>query len=286
MKIATWNVNSIRARLPNLLAWLDGEAPDVALLQETKTTDDAFPRLEIEERGYVLRRRRPEELQRRRHPVEVSARRRRRHAAGRRRRRPGALRRGMGRRGRGRIARRLDLPAQWQPGGERQIPLQAGVDGASRGARRGAARGRGSGRSRRRLQRDSGAGGRLGPGRLGRRRPVPPGDAAALSRVAESRLHGGVPGPARRGRPLQLLGLSGPCVRGRPGPAHRPSPAFAAGRRPARGVRHRFETAWADPGPPTIRPCGASSTTPAVARRRTDRDGAEGCARTQRARRG
>ncbi len=53
MKIATWNVNSIRARLPNVLAWLDGEAPDVALLQETKTTDDSFPRLEFEERGYV-----------------------------------------------------------------------------------------------------------------------------------------------------------------------------------------------------------------------------------------
>ena len=52
MKIATWNVNSVRARLPNLLAWLDGAAPDVVLLQETKAVDAAFPRAEIEDRGY------------------------------------------------------------------------------------------------------------------------------------------------------------------------------------------------------------------------------------------
>lgn len=52
MKIATWNVNSIKARLPNVLAWLDEFAPEVALLQETKTVAEAFPRLEIEERGY------------------------------------------------------------------------------------------------------------------------------------------------------------------------------------------------------------------------------------------
>ena len=52
MKIATWNVNSIRARLPNVLDWLRDAAPDVALLQELKTVDDGFPRLEIEDLGY------------------------------------------------------------------------------------------------------------------------------------------------------------------------------------------------------------------------------------------
>ena len=52
MKIATWNVNSIKARLPNVLEWLDDAQPDVALLQEIKTVDDGFPALEIEERGY------------------------------------------------------------------------------------------------------------------------------------------------------------------------------------------------------------------------------------------
>ena len=54
MKAATWNVNSIKARLPNLLEWLDGFQPDVAMLQETKTVDENFPRLEIEERGYKI----------------------------------------------------------------------------------------------------------------------------------------------------------------------------------------------------------------------------------------
>ena len=53
MRIATWNVNSVRARLPNLLAWLDEAVPDVLLLQEIKTVAESFPALEIEERGYV-----------------------------------------------------------------------------------------------------------------------------------------------------------------------------------------------------------------------------------------
>ena len=52
MKIATWNVNSIRARLPRVLEWLEAARPDVALLQEIKTVDEGFPRLEIEELGY------------------------------------------------------------------------------------------------------------------------------------------------------------------------------------------------------------------------------------------
>lgn len=52
LKIATWNVNSIKARLPNVLDWLEEAAPDVALLQEIKTVDENFPVMEIEERGY------------------------------------------------------------------------------------------------------------------------------------------------------------------------------------------------------------------------------------------
>ena len=52
MKIATWNVNSVRARLPNLLAWLASAAPDVALLQEIKTVAEGFPELEIGDLGY------------------------------------------------------------------------------------------------------------------------------------------------------------------------------------------------------------------------------------------
>lgn len=52
MKIATFNVNSVRARLPNLLEWLAEATPDVVLLQEIKCQDEQFPQLEIEAAGY------------------------------------------------------------------------------------------------------------------------------------------------------------------------------------------------------------------------------------------
>jgi len=52
MKIASWNVNSLRVRLPHVLDWLDAHKPDVLGLQELKMTDDAFPADEIAEAGY------------------------------------------------------------------------------------------------------------------------------------------------------------------------------------------------------------------------------------------
>ena len=52
MKIATWNVNSIRARMERLRVWLAAHAPDVLCLQETKVEDQAFPALELESLGY------------------------------------------------------------------------------------------------------------------------------------------------------------------------------------------------------------------------------------------
>lgn len=51
-KIATWNVNSVKARLPNVLEWLTDAAPDVLLLQEIKCQEDGFPFLEFEAAGY------------------------------------------------------------------------------------------------------------------------------------------------------------------------------------------------------------------------------------------
>ena len=51
-RIATWNVNSLRVRLPHVLHWLDKEKPDVLALQETKTTDENFPTKEIHDAGY------------------------------------------------------------------------------------------------------------------------------------------------------------------------------------------------------------------------------------------
>jgi len=57
MRIATWNVNSIKQRVPRLLPWLDERRPDVVCLQETKLADDAFADLlgaELADRGYAV----------------------------------------------------------------------------------------------------------------------------------------------------------------------------------------------------------------------------------------
>ena len=52
LKIATWNVNSIRARKERVLAWLSAQQPDVLCVQETKVTDDVFPHEELASVGY------------------------------------------------------------------------------------------------------------------------------------------------------------------------------------------------------------------------------------------
>ena len=52
MKIATFNINSIRARIENLRTWLETEQPDVVLLQEIKCQDEQFPTMEIQAMGY------------------------------------------------------------------------------------------------------------------------------------------------------------------------------------------------------------------------------------------
>ncbi len=54
MRIATWNVNSIRARWPRLEAWLAANEPDVLCLQETKVTDEELPALELRATGYKV----------------------------------------------------------------------------------------------------------------------------------------------------------------------------------------------------------------------------------------
>jgi exodeoxyribonuclease-3 len=57
VRIATWNVNSVKQRVPRLLPWLDQRRPDVVCLQETKLADDAFAELladELSQRGYAM----------------------------------------------------------------------------------------------------------------------------------------------------------------------------------------------------------------------------------------
>ena len=53
MKVASFNVNSIRARLPVVLSWLQRSRPDVLVMQETKVQDEAFPKTAFEEPGYT-----------------------------------------------------------------------------------------------------------------------------------------------------------------------------------------------------------------------------------------
>jgi exodeoxyribonuclease-3 len=54
MQIVTWNVNSLRVRLPQLLDWLAANEPDIVALQETKLTDAAFPVAELQAAGYQV----------------------------------------------------------------------------------------------------------------------------------------------------------------------------------------------------------------------------------------
>ena len=59
MRVATWNVNSAKQRLPRLLPWLDERQPNVVCLQETKLADAAFDELlagELAARGYAVAR--------------------------------------------------------------------------------------------------------------------------------------------------------------------------------------------------------------------------------------
>lgn len=54
MKIASWNINSIKARQENVLKWLDKETPDILFMQELKGVNENFPSEAFEERGYTL----------------------------------------------------------------------------------------------------------------------------------------------------------------------------------------------------------------------------------------
>lgn len=57
MRVATWNVNSVKQRVPRLLPWLDERQPDVVCLQETKLVDEAFLALlgdDLAQRGYEV----------------------------------------------------------------------------------------------------------------------------------------------------------------------------------------------------------------------------------------
>ena len=52
MRLATWNVNSLTARLPRVIEWVEANQPDVLCMQETKLADDKFPEKDLAELGY------------------------------------------------------------------------------------------------------------------------------------------------------------------------------------------------------------------------------------------
>ena len=131
MRIATWNVNSIRQRMDNLCAWLKERQPDVVCLQETKITDDAFPRGALEGLGYNLAVHGQKTFNGvailSKYPLEQVT----TGPARRRIRRPCAVHRGGGLAPGRRGPRRLHLSAERQPGRQREISLQAELDGSA-----------------------------------------------------------------------------------------------------------------------------------------------------------
>ena len=83
VRIATWNVNSLNARLPRVEEWIEYAQPDVLCMQETKLADGAFPTMAFSALGYesVSTRRRPLERRRHRQPGRTRGRRQRGSAA-------------------------------------------------------------------------------------------------------------------------------------------------------------------------------------------------------------
>ncbi len=75
MRIATWNVNSIRQRMENMQAWLAERSPDIVCLQEIKCVDEAFPREAFEALGYNVAVHGQKDFQRRCPALQVAIRR-------------------------------------------------------------------------------------------------------------------------------------------------------------------------------------------------------------------
>ena len=73
MKIVTWNINGVRARIDNLLHWLQERSPTSSACRRSRRVDEGFPRARDRGAGLQCRDARPEGLQRRRHPVEAAA---------------------------------------------------------------------------------------------------------------------------------------------------------------------------------------------------------------------
>ena len=170
MRIATYNINGIGARLPNLLRWLDERAPDVACLQELKAPQEKFPEKEIRDAGYgviwhgqkswngvaILARGTDPKEMRRVLPGDPGG-------------RAQPLHRGHGPRGHD----RLPVPAERQPGPGPEVRLQAALARPLHRSCRDPGGTRRAGDPRRRLQRHPHRARRLQARALGGRCAVP-----------------------------------------------------------------------------------------------------------------
>ncbi len=171
MRIATWNINSLKVRLPRVEAWLAEVQPDIVCLQETKVSDKAFPALDLRDARLRDRPSRPGAVERRGDPVEGGPRRRGRRLRRRRRprsRRPHHL--GHVRRRAHDVGVRAERPSP-RPG---PLPVQAGLAGPAAGAPGDDGHAGAGHRRLRRLQRGARRHRRVRPGGLRRRHPRQP----------------------------------------------------------------------------------------------------------------
>ena len=264
MKIATWNINGVKARIAELEALArESSGPTSSACRRSSRSTRAFPARRVEALGYNVRRARPEGLQRRRDPLE--ARRSRTCARG----LPGddeddagALHRGRRPTGRRRRPRRLDLPAQRQSDRHRQVRLQAALDGpAARPTPQTLLALRGAAGARRRLQRHPRRRStRTTPDAWADDALFQPETRAGFATLANLGLTDAIRACQRQARRLHLLGLSGRRLAEEQRHPHRPPAAVAASRRPARRRRRRQGAPAARRSRRTTRRSGSSWT--------------------------
>ena len=236
MKIATFNVNGITSRLPRLLEWLGEAQPDIACLQELKTSDETFPRLEIEAAGYSA----VWHGQKGFNGVAVLARgggglaERRRGLPGDPDDRTAAISK------RRRTRRVADLPAHGNPQPS-EVRLQAGLVRAADRARGQPDRAARAGAPDRRLQRGGHRrqGRHLQPGLVAEGRAAPTREPRRLPAPARPGLDRRDPRTARRRAHLYVLGLLPRPLLARCRAAHRSLAAERAGAQPALRSRCR-----------------------------------------------
>ena len=251
MKIATFNINNVVRRLPNLLAWLRAAAPDVVCLQELKAADASFPR-----RGHRGCRLRgglagTADLERRRDPGEGP---KADPGAGRIAGRSCGHAEPLHRGGRGRRADRLHLPAERQSAARAEVRLQARlVRPAHRACGRAARSGR-AGHPRRRLQRRADRSGHLPDQVLGERCAAAAGKPGGVRASSGPGLDRCDPHAASRGAHVHVLGLQAEPLAAERGPPSRPPPA-----QPPAG-----SAAWRTPGSIAT---SAERSAPAITRR-------------------